>query len=379
MQARKGHGRSGQDLADFGSPTFLASIVQDAADAIIGTTLDGIVTSWNRSAELVFGYTAEEMLGSSMDLLRPADTREEEVRLLQRLERGLRIDPFETVRLHKDGHEVDVSVAVSPVRDPEGTLIGLSEIARDIQALKRAQRELVQAKESAEAVSRELESFSYSVAHDLRSPLRSIDGFSQALLEDHQENLDEDGRRYLGYVRESAQLMGQLIDDMLTLSRVTLTDFAKEEVDLSGLAAAIVEGLRRDDADRQVEVHIDEELLAPGDPRMLMVLLSNLLANAWKFTSKRVGARIDFGATMRDGVPTYHVRDNGVGFDMDYVKKIFGIFQRLHSSRDFEGTGVGLAIVERIVQRHGGRVWAEGTVDGGASFFFTLGEREGTE
>jgi len=234
----------------------------------------------------------------------------------------------------------------------------------------------VRAKEAAEASNRELESFSYSVAHDLRAPLRSIDGFSQALLEDYGDKLDEDGRKYLRFVRESSQLMAQLIDDMLTLSRVTRQNLDRSAVDLSALARATHARLQRSEPERSVEVAIQEALVDQGDARLLAVVFDNLLGNAWKFTSKRTGARIEFGETTKDGIRAYFVRDNGAGFDMAYASKLFGVFQRLHAAHDFEGTGVGLATVQRIVHRHGGRVWAEGKVDAGATFYFNLGEKE---
>jgi len=359
--------------------TWLAAIVAGSNDAIIGRTLDGIVTSWNRSAERIFGYLAEEMVGHQITVLFPPGRCAEEAQNSERLMKGERIEHFETVRKHKDGQEIDVAVTLSPVRDSTGKLIGVSKTARDISELKRSQRELVGAKETAEAANRELESFSYSVAHDLRAPLRSIDGFSQALLEDCADKLDEDGRKYLRFVRESAQLMAQLIDDMLTLSRVTRSELAREKVDLSVLARTTHARLERSEPGRGVEVAIEGGLEGDGDPRLLAVVFDNLLGNAWKFTSKRTGARVEVGTTTQNGLPAYFVRDNGAGFDMTYATKLFGVFQRLHAAHEFEGTGVGLATVQRIVHRHGGRVWAEGKVDGGATFYFTLGEKERKE
>ncbi|HSN69083.1 MAG TPA: PAS domain S-box protein, partial [Thermoanaerobaculia bacterium] len=353
----------------------LAEIVHDSEDAIIGRTLDGTVTSWNRSAERMFGFSAEEMIGQPLAVLFPAHRRDEEAQISARMLKGERITNFETVRRRKDGREVDVSITLSPIRDSSGKLIGVSKIARDVTELKRIHRELLRAKETAEAANRELESFSYSVAHDLRAPLRSIDGFSQALLEDCGDRLDEDGRKYLRFVRESAQLMAQLIDDILTLSRVTRSELSRETVDLSALARAAHTRLERSEPGRDVEVVIQEGLVGDGDPRLLAVVFDNLLGNAWKFTAKRNRARIEFGATSNDGLPTYFVRDNGAGFDMTYAGKLFGVFQRLHAAHEFEGTGVGLATVQRIIHRHGGRVWAEGEVEAGATFYFTLGER----
>ena len=236
--------------------------------------------------------------------------------------------------------------------------------------LENANREL-------EGANRELEAFSYSVSHDLRAPLRSIDGFSLILLEDHSDALDEEGRNYLGRVRAASEHMGHLIDDLLDLSRVSRGPLRRELVDLSAMAQNIVQQLRKAEPERDVEFVAQEGILAFGDANLLAVALENLLGNAWKFTSRRPGGRIEFGAEgqgeQRYLAPTYFVRDNGAGFDMEYADKLFGAFQRLHTPDEFEGTGIGLATVARIVHRHGGRVWAEGEVGRGAAFFFTLG------
>ena len=221
-----------------------------------------------------------------------------------------------------------------------------------------------------EAKNEELESFSYSVAHDLRAPLRSIDGFGLALLEDYGDKLDDDGKQYLNYVRESAQQMAQLIDDMLALSQVTRGEFERAEVDVSAIARGIGAQLQRASPDRRVEFTVAEGLTAEGDARLVAIAFENLLGNAWKFTGKSDPARIEVGVTA-DGA--LFVRDNGAGFDMAYKEKLFGVFQRLHSRKEFEGTGIGLATVQRIIRRHGGQIWAEGAVGEGATFFFTLG------
>ncbi len=222
------------------------------------------------------------------------------------------------------------------------------------------------------AVNKELEAFSYSVSHDLRGPLRAIDGFSQALLEDYGERVDAEGQEYLARVRAAARRMGQLIDDLLTLSRITRSEVRREEVDLSNLAGAIALELREQAPQREADFAIEPSIRAQGDPRLLHIALENLLSNAWKFTRNGAGARIEFGRTEHDGKPAYFVRDNGVGFDMAYGDKLFGAFQRLHDAREFPGTGVGLATVQRIVHKHGGRVWAQAQAGEGATFYFTL-------
>ncbi len=248
------------------------------------------------------------------------------------------------------------------------------ELRNEIAERERTEQALSRAKATAEEASRELEAFSYSVAHDLRAPLRSIDGFSQVLLEDCAAQLDAEGQRYLNHVREAAQQMGELIDDLLNLSRVTRAELRREAVDLSAMARIVLGKLRDSQPEREVETIVEEGLLAQADPRLLDVVLTNLLGNAWKFTGKRAAARIEFAATVADQRRVYFVRDNGAGFDATYAGKLFGVFQRLHAAHEFEGTGIGLATVQRIVHRHGGRVWAEGAVDRGATFFFTLGE-----
>lgn len=223
-----------------------------------------------------------------------------------------------------------------------------------------------------EAANKELECFSYSVSHDLRAPLRAIDGFSQALLEDYGDKLDEDGKDSLQRVRAATERMGELIDDLLNLARVARQEIRRETVDLSALARGIAEELRRSDPQRQADFIVAQGLTVEGDSGLLKAALENLLGNAWKFTGKRPAAIIEFGTTRHNGSPAYFVRDNGAGFDPTYADKLFGAFQRLHSHNEFSGTGVGLATVQRIIHRHGGRVWGEGEVGRGATFYFTL-------
>ncbi|MBD2206702.1 GAF domain-containing protein [Calothrix sp. FACHB-1219] len=255
---------------------------------------------------------------------------------------------------------VDVQAEVRERQQAEKAVISLN------QGLQRAIVEL-------QAVNKELEAFSYSVSHDLRAPLRSIDGFSQALLEDYQDQIDDTGKDYLHRIRSATQRMGQLIDDLLNLSRLMRSDMQLETVDLSSLARRIGIELQESHPEQQVELIVQPGLTAQGDSRLLQMLLTNLLDNAWKFTSKHDRAKIEFGViTPKTGIPVYFVRDDGAGFNMAYTNKLFSPFQRLHRVDEFPGTGIGLAIVQRIVHRHGGRVWAEGLVEQGATFYFTL-------
>jgi light-regulated signal transduction histidine kinase (bacteriophytochrome) len=239
----------------------------------------------------------------------------------------------------------------------------------------RSNQELQQAIVELKAVNQELEAFSYAVSHDLRAPLRSIDGFSQALLEDYEIALDSNGRDFLRRIRAATQKMGQLIDDLLKLSRVTRIDINREVVNLSSIARRICTDLEQNQPERSVEIVIQPELYTRGDAHLLHLVLENLLNNAWKFTAKQPNARIEVGVvTDDDSSSIYFVRDNGVGFDPAYTHKLFVPFQRLHAGADFPGNGIGLATVQRIVRRHGGRVWAEGNIEQGARFNFTLVE-----
>ena len=222
------------------------------------------------------------------------------------------------------------------------------------------------------AVNRELEAFAYSVSHDLRAPLRAIDGFSQALLEDYLPELDEQGQDYLRRIQAASRRMGQLINDLLKLSRLTRGEMNYESVNLSLMARKLADELRNHDPQRQVEFIIEPDLVVSGDARLLQIALENLLGNAWKFTSKQPQATIEFGRRNKNGKLTFFVRDTGAGFEMTYANKLFGAFQRLHPAKEFEGSGIGLVTVQRIIHRHGGQIWAEGEVGKGATFYFTL-------
>jgi light-regulated signal transduction histidine kinase (bacteriophytochrome) len=225
-----------------------------------------------------------------------------------------------------------------------------------------------------EALNKELEGFSYSVSHDLRAPLRSMDGFSQAIMEDYADKLDAQGQSNLANIRSASQQMARLIEDLLDLSRITRTEMHLEPVDLSGLASEVAAELRKTQPDRRVDFSIMPDLSGFGDRALLKLVFDNLLGNSFKFTGKRAEAKIEFGSTQIKGETVFFVRDNGTGFDMAYADKLFKPFQRLHSAKEFPGTGIGLASVQRIINRLGGRVWAKGERGKGAVFYFILPE-----
>jgi PAS domain S-box-containing protein len=338
----------------------------------------------NSAFELITGRSIDSrdsIVVSWLDILHPADL-EQVLNFLNRLQQ-LEPQQMEFRILRPSGEERWLSVRYFPVRNKAGELALHTGIAEDITERKAAEAQIHQLNEQLEervrqrtaeleVANRELESFSYSVSHDLRAPLRAINGFSQALFEDYSHLFDAEGLNYLERVRAASQRMAMLIDDLLTLSRVTRQEIRRGPLNLSALATAVAEELQATQPERQVEFIIAPDLWAEADPNLIYIVMDNLLHNAWKYTSKHPQARIEFGVLASAGSPIYFVKDDGAGFDMAYAAKLFGAFQRLHRDIEFEGTGVGLATVQRIIHRHGGRTWAEGAVEQGATFYFTL-------
>jgi PAS domain S-box-containing protein len=480
-----------------------AAIIESSEDAIIGKTLDGIITSWNPGAKRIFGYSAEEVIGRPMLILFPPDRVSEEAGILKRISNGERVDHFETVRLRKDGTSIDVSVSISPIVDSNGVIIGASKIARDITqrknteeklrrteyrykstldemlegcqiidsdfryvyineaaakqgkrtidellghsmiemypgvessqmftALRRcmvdrkphqmesefffpdgttgwyslsmapvpegifvlslditAQKQLVKElnyrQETLEQLvksrtslledaNKELEAFSYSVSHDLRAPLRHIDGFVELLNKSAAASLDETSLKYLEIISSSARTMGMLIDQLLAFSRQNKMEMKNTRFPVQVMVDDIVRSLEEEAQDRMIDWDIDAAVEVEADANMLRLVFVNLLSNAVKYTSTKEKPKIEVGNFERGDEMVFYVRDNGVGFDMKYVDKLFGVFQRLHRKEEFEGIGIGLANVRRIVHRHGGKTWAEGKVNEGATFYFSL-------
>ena len=352
--------------------------------AIVMLDPGGHVTSWNIGAERIKGYRADEILGKSFTFFyTPEDNAigKPQMELQQAMNEG-RFEE-EGWRVRKDGSRFWGSVIITPIYTAEGPLFGFVKITRDISERRRAEEESLRLNAdlrrhaaALEVALKEMETFSYSVAHDLRSPLRSLDGFSKFLLEHTAARLDAQEQDYLQRMRAAAQRMARLIDDLLNLAHIGRTEKRMEQVDLSRLAAEIIAGLRQRDPARQVHADITPAMSAWGDRGLLSIALEHLLENAWKFTSTREEAHIAFGVTTHEGERVYVVRDNGVGFEMAYVDILFQPFQRLHTESEFPGTGIGLALAQRIIQRHGGRIWAEAVENQGATFYFTLAARD---
>lgn len=368
----------------------LATIVESSGDAITGTDLDGFINAWNRGAEALYGYTAADVLGRPAAMLAPVERAHEITVLLEKIKHGGEVAEFETVRIAKDGTRIDVSLTVSPVRNALGEVIGVAAIGRDIRARKQAEEELANYREHLEELvaarttelsranallrmaNEELKTFSYSVSHDLRAPLRAVIGYSRILLEDHADKLDCEGQRVLKIVGESASRMGELIDDILAFSRVGREEMGSRKLDMDALVRSVLADLEPAIAGRKLEVEIGALPQACGDVSMIRRVWSNLLDNAIKFTAAKENAKIEVGGSLDGKEAVFFVRDNGVGFDMQHAHKLFGVFQRLHGMDDFAGTGIGLSIIRRILDRHGGRAWAEGRVGEGATFYFSL-------
>jgi PAS domain S-box-containing protein len=351
----------------------LGALVHSSDDAIVSSSIDGLITSWNPSAERIYGYPAAEAVGQPAAFIASESSNGS-----NRSDASDGSLHHETVQRRKDGTTFPASVMLSAIRDDDGALIGTSSIARDITEQLRSGAELHSRMDDLERANQNLETFTFSVSHDLRAPLRSLGGFSAALLEDCGDALGEDGRDYAQRIQGASERMSALIEDLLHLSRLWRTDIQDvQPVDLSAEVARIADELQRSAPDRHVRFTIQDGVCAPADRTLIRTVLENLVGNAWKFTSRQADAAIDFGTTPASDAPVCcYVRDNGAGFDQAHADKLFAPFERLHGAAEFPGTGVGLASVRQIVERHGGHVWARGAVGQGATFYFTLDAKE---
>ncbi len=357
----------------------------DNASLPIFIQTNGVFAYLNRQALNLYGTVSPESLLGRPVLERVHPQHHQEVLARIRLlnEEKESVPSLEQIHLRLDGLEffVDVSAAPFQFQGRDGAVV----FAQDITEKKKFEMELRELNQQLEQrvrertarleeVNQELEAFSYSVSHDLRAPLRGIDGFSQALLEDYHDRLDDQGRDYLQRVRKASQRMGLLIDDLLKLSRVSRAELIVTTVNLSRLAEDVLVGLAESEPERDVEVVVEQGLTVTADSTLIQIVLENLLDNAWKFTRYNFLPRVEFGRRMVNDEQVFFLKDNGAGFDMTYAGKLFTAFQRLHSPERFPGTGIGLATTARIIRRHGGKIWAEAEPDKGATFFFTLPE-----
>jgi hypothetical protein len=361
----------------------ISMAVEQSPASVVITDAAGGIQYVNPACERVTGYSLAELMGGNPRILKSGQHEPAFYQAMWATLCAGRIWTGVLLNRRKDGSTFTENATISPVRDQQGRTTHYLAIKEDISELKQAADQIqrlndeleqrVQARTAQlEAANQELEAFSYSVSHDLRAPLRSIQGFSGILLETCQDRLDTTHLDYLRRVDLGARKMGCLIEDLLKLSQVSRGELDLTPLDLSAMARRILADLARADRGRIVVTRVDPGLQAIGDHRLMTLALDNLLRNAWKYTSKRGEARIEFGLDPADGEPIFQVRDNGAGFDMAHAGKLFGAFQRLHSSQEFEGTGIGLAIAQRVVHRHGGRIWACAEPDQGATFSFTL-------
>lgn len=375
-QAEEELSQSYKDLSDIKNAL-------DAADIVATTDKQGTITYVNDAFCRISKFSRGELLGQNHRIINSGHHPSGFFKEMWAAIGHGQVWKGEIKNRAKDDTYYWVDTTIVPFLDDEGKPYQYVAIRHDITERKQAELELRQLKDELEQrvvertaqlemANKELESFSYSISHDLRAPLRSIDGFSKLVMAEQATSLDEEGQRYLSYIRENSQRMGQLIDDLLKLSRVSRAEIEKQPVHLSEVAQQLAAELQRQEPDRTVEFRIKDNIMAEGDPTLLRAVLQNLIGNAWKFTSKIQNAVIEFDFKIENGLKVYFVRDNGAGFDPQYATKLFGAFQRLHAMDEFSGTGIGLATVKRIIVRHGGEVWAEGVPNQGATFYFTL-------
>jgi PAS domain S-box-containing protein len=361
-----------------GIPSQLSmALITSSDDAIVVKSLDGVIATWNPGAVHMYGYTSDEVIGQPMTMLCPPDRHAEIASIMAKIRNGERISHYETIRQRKGGATFPASISVSGLTDESGNMIGAASIARDITEQVRSAEALARRNDEIERVNEKLSRFTYLVSHDLRSPLRGLALYSSLLMEECADDLGAEGQGYAERIAAVSGQMSTLIENLLRLSHLPEANMFLQTVDLSTEVDEIVSELRREEPGRDVRFIIQRPVQVRADPALIRAVLENLVGNAWKFTSHRDAALIEFGTTSVDDAPVCcYVRDNGAGFDPLYVDQLFQPFQRLHSTSEFPGTGIGLASVKQIVERHGGRIWAEGKVGEGATMHFTLNAKE---
>ena len=351
----------------------LGAIVDSSDDAILSKDLNGIITSWNKSAERVFGYSAEEAIGQSVStLLIPADRQNEEPEILARLRKGERVEHFETVRRRKDGTLIDISLTISPVRNASGAIIGASKIARDITAQLLTQRALHKTNEALKQANDDLEQFAYSASHDLQEPLRMVSAYGELLRKKFSAKLDENGQTYIGYVVEGALRMERLLRDLRAFTHASVgADGPPPVVDAEIVLNNVLANLKATIDENKAEISCSSLPSVCIHAFQLEQVFQNIIGNAIRYRSVDP-PRIHAAAVPEGDAWKFSIQDNGIGIDPEYKEQIFGIFKRLHTASEYPGTGMGLAIGQRIVERAGGRIWVESEPGRGSTFFFVL-------
>jgi PAS domain S-box-containing protein len=357
---------------------YIAAVVKQSGEAVYIHNHEGKIISWNRGAERMYGYSEDEALKMKVWNIIPEFLLSVTEDAVDKIMAGEKIESQETKRISKHGKMIDVLFSASVLTDEEDQLKSIAITERDIteqkiadEKIKQLNTDLLSNVRQLETLNKELESFSYSVSHDLRAPLRSLIGYSKILEEDCMDKLDDDNKRTLNIIIRSAGRMNKLIDDLLEFSKFGKGEMRKSEIDTEKLVRTIIDEIDQSIRNR---ANITLNILLPSyaDYNLLMQVWSNLISNALKYSAKNATPQVEIGCSKDGNEVTYYIKDNGAGFDMRYIDKLFGVFQRLHKAEEFEGTGVGLALVQRIISRHGGRVWAEGKVNKGATFFFSL-------
>ncbi len=343
----------------------LSAIVDSSDDAIISKDLNGIITSWNPSAQRLFGYTETEALGKHITMLIPEDRGQEEVEIISRIRAGERVDHFETVRKRKDGSLLDISLTISPIKDHQGKIVGASKIARDITERKRIDREIRRA-------NKDLEQFAFSASHDLQEPLRNIKIYSELLNRRYREQLEGDGLIFLEYLHQGAKRMETLVQDLLAYSRASKVEASSELHDANGALAEALEALRSGIAASGATITWDPLPSVYMHQSHLRQLFQNLIGNSIKYCPADRPPVVHIAARTAHNVCTFAVQDNGLGIAEEYQTLVFELFKRLHTSTEYPGSGMGLAICERIIERYQGRIWVESRVGAGSTFYFTV-------
>jgi hypothetical protein len=347
------------------SAQLLASIVDSSDDAIISKDLNGIVTSWNKSAERMFGYAAAEIIGQSITILIPSERLDEERQILTRLRRGERVDHFETVRRRKDGTLLDISLTISPVKDQHGAIVGASKIARDISLHKQIESDLRRANQ-------DLEQFAYSASHDLQEPLRNVKIFSELLFDRYGDKLDGTALECLHTVHDGASRMEIMVRDLLTYTQAGTPSGLPELVDANIALKNALANLSGAIEQTHAAIHYESLPSVPVHAAQLQQLFQNLIGNAVKYRRPNVSPVVSTAVTRQNGHWLFSIADNGIGIKPEYTERIFGLFNRLHGGDEYPGTGIGLALCQRIVERHQGRIWVESQPGEGSTFYFTL-------